>query len=80
MSRMTRTISYCKSDYVTFVNETVTGTRSEITRRALCKSWVLSRAVNVIGDDGFPDETFGDWGSVKCHDEDQYLRACMSED
>lgn len=74
-------LSYCGSDFVTFFNEEFTGTYGQIQRKALMKSWVVSRGINVLDKGtGFPDERFGDWGMLKCETEDQYLRCCMAEE
>ena len=80
MEKRTVTLSYVNSDLVSFTNIDFRGSYSEITQQALMVSWVVSRGVNVLDKGtGFPDERFGDWGMIKCHDENQYLRAVMME-
>lgn len=74
---MKRTISYMTSTFGKFNQEVVEGSALDIVCEALQTSWVVSRPVDILGDDGFPDETFGEWGTIECKDEGHFLSACM---
>lgn len=79
MTKTTRRLDYLPFGSKKWHTETITGTRTEIENRAKMVAWVQSCAVNVSHTDenghGFPDETYGNWGSIRCTSEAQYLKA-----
>lgn len=83
MEKMTRRLDYLPFQSKTWHTETVVGTYEQIADRATIISWNQSCAVSICHTDekghGFPDETFGDWGSIRTTSESQALRAMDRE-